>query len=208
MDRCVFKFTEKYITCKVLCIPLTILLALLQLFFYDPDEATTIRTRQHTEFDPDIVRCLTDMLRNINSFIMLHKTASEALRENAATTDDSRVTDPTLLWNRYANDIYDDLPHRLRSMTDVPDDIINPNLDYSLYLLNEVLSDLGKRLEDYNMPLFTYDWGRSTGNPLIANEMTYDFNEETTLRNERYTQLNADQKHCFDTIVAGVRDHP
>ena len=38
--------------------------------------------------------------------------------------------------------------------------------------------------------------------------MTYDFNEETTLRNERYTQLNADQKYCFDTIVAGVRDHP
>ena len=116
------------------------------------------------------------------------------------------------------------------------------------------------------MPLFTYDWGRSTGNPLIANEivtkrevnrflplrhlssrpkgtilspqtklystitgtpalfavgpavrtthgrtiteMTYDFNEETTLRNERYTQLNADQKYCFDTIVAGVRDYP
>ena len=116
------------------------------------------------------------------------------------------------------------------------------------------------------MPLFTYDWGRSTGNPLIANEivskrevnrflplrhlssrpkgtilspqtklystligtpvmfaigpairtthgrtvteMTYDFNEETTLRNERYTQLNADQKYCFDTIIAGVRDYP
>ena len=39
-------------------------------------------------------------------------------------------------------------------------------------------------------------------------EMTYDFNEETTLRNERYTQLNADQNYCFDTIVARVRDYP
>ena len=38
--------------------------------------------------------------------------------------------------------------------------------------------------------------------------MTYDFNEETTLRNERYTQLNADQIYCFDNIVAGVRDYP
>ena len=38
--------------------------------------------------------------------------------------------------------------------------------------------------------------------------MTYDFNEETTLQNKRYTQLNADQKHGLDTIVAGVRDHP
>ena len=119
-----------------------------------------------------------------------------------------RVTDPTASWNRYANDICEDLPHRLRSMTDVPDDLMSPHLDYGLYLLNGVLSDLGKRLEDYNMPLFKYDWGRSTGNPLIANEMTYDFNEETTLRNERFTQLNADQKYCFDIIVAGVRDHP
>ena len=118
------------------------------------------------------------------------------------------VTDSTALWIRYANDICDDLPHRLRSMTDVPDDLTTPHLDYGLYLLNEVLSDLGKRLQDYNMPLFTHYWGRSTGNPLIANEMTYDFNEETSLRNERYTQLNADQKHCFDTIVAGITGHP
>ena len=33
-------------------------------------------------------------------------------------------------------------------MTDVPDDLISPHLDYGLYLLNGVLSDLGKRLED------------------------------------------------------------
>ena len=84
----------------------------------------------------------------MNPFISLYKSASEALRENAATTDDRRVTDPTALWNRYANDIYDDLPHRLRSMTDVPDDLMSPHLDYGLYLLNGGLSDLGKRLED------------------------------------------------------------
>ena len=34
-----------------------------------------------------------------------------------------RVTDPTALWNRYANDICDDLPHRLRSMIDVGQNI-------------------------------------------------------------------------------------
>ena len=62
-----------------------------QLFFYDPAEATAIRSRQHAEFDPDIVRRLTDMLHNLNPFIGLYKTASEALRENAATTDNLRI---------------------------------------------------------------------------------------------------------------------
>ena len=62
-----------------------------QLFFYDPDETTAIRIRQHTELDPDIVRRLTEMLHNMNPFIRLYKTASEALRENATTTDDLRI---------------------------------------------------------------------------------------------------------------------
>ena len=93
----------------------------------------------------------------MNPFLMLYKTASEALRENVATTDNRRVTDPTALWIRYANDICDNLPHRLRSITDDPDDLMSPHLDYALCLLNGVLSDLGKRLDDYNMPLFTYD---------------------------------------------------
>ena len=68
-----------------------------------------------------------------------------------------RVTDPTVLWNRYADDICDDLPHRLRSMIDISDDLTTPHLDYGLYLLNEVLSDLGKCLQDFNMPLFVHD---------------------------------------------------
>ena len=37
-----------------------------QLFFYDLAEATAIRTRQHAELDPDIVRRLTDMLHDLN----------------------------------------------------------------------------------------------------------------------------------------------
>ena len=104
-----------------------------QLFFYDPNEATAIRTRQNTELDPDIVRRLTEMLHNMNPFIRLYKSASEALRVNAATTDDRRVTDPTASWYRYANDICDDLPYRLRSITDVPDDLMSPHLDHGLY---------------------------------------------------------------------------
>ena len=70
-----------------------------QLFFYDPDDATSIRTRQYTKLDPDIVRRLTEMLHNMNPFIRLYKTASEALRENAVTTDYRRVTDPKALWS-------------------------------------------------------------------------------------------------------------
>ena len=42
-------------------------------------------------------------------------------------------------------------------MTDIPDDLMSPHLDYGLDLFDEVLLKLGKRLEDYNMPLFTYN---------------------------------------------------
>ena len=95
-----------------------------------------------------------------------------------------RLTYPTALWNQYANDICDDLPHRLRSMIDIPDDLTTPHLDYGLYLLNEVLKDLGTCMQDFNMHLFVHDWGRSAGNPLIAGEINYDFNEETMLQNK------------------------
>lgn len=118
------------------------------------------------------------------------------------------VSDPIALWEQFANDICDDLPHGLRSLTDVPNNLIDPHLDYGLYLLDEVLAGMGKSLHDYQFLHYSHNWGNSSANPLLAEQLDYDSQREQFLRDERYAQLNIDQKHCFDIILDHVNEHP
>ena len=62
-----------------------------QLFFYHPEEATTIRSARHSDLDPGVLRCLTDMLYSLNLHIDLYKTANETLRDNATSNNNLRV---------------------------------------------------------------------------------------------------------------------
>lgn len=59
------------------------------------------------------------------------------------------VSDPIKLLKQYGNNICNDLPHWLRFINRVPDDLMDPHLDYGHYLLNEILADMGKSLRDY-----------------------------------------------------------
>lgn len=43
---------------------------------------------------------------------------------------------------------------------------------------------------------------------MLVEQLDYNQEREQSLRNERYAQLNADQKHCFDIILDGVTEHP
>jgi hypothetical protein len=65
--------------------------AFAQLFFYDPDEATTTRNAQHPQLNGQLLRLLTDMLHDCNPFISLYKTANEQLRSNTVSQRDLRV---------------------------------------------------------------------------------------------------------------------
>ena len=100
------------------------------------------------------------------------------------------------------------MPHQLQSLTDVPNNLTDPHLDYGLYLLDEVLAGMGKSLHDYQLPHYSHNWGNSSANPLLAEQLDYDSQREQLLRNERYAQLNIDQKHCFDIILDHVNEHP
>ena len=62
-----------------------------QLFFYDPEEATSIRTKRHSNLNSEVMRQLTEMLYTSNPFIELYKTANETLRDNASGNDDLRI---------------------------------------------------------------------------------------------------------------------
>lgn len=112
------------------------------------------------------------------------------------------ISDPTALWEQFAHHLCDDLPHRLQSLNGVPDNLIDPHLDYGLYLLDEVLAGMGKSSE------YSHDWRSSKANPLLAEQLDYNRERKQSLRTERYAQLNADQKHCFDIILDGVTKHP
>lgn len=117
------------------------------------------------------------------------------------------VSDPTALWEQFSNNICDDLPHRLQSMNGVPNDLTDPYLDYGLYLLDEVLAVMGKSLQDYQLPSLSHNWRSIGANPLLAEQLDYNPQQEQFLRNERYAQLNVDQKHCFDIILDGVSEN-
>ena len=70
-----------------------------------------------------------------------------------ALTNGVGLADSTLIWNRFAEKFCDDLPHRLRLRTDIPEDLVNPHLDYGLYLLAEMLESAGKTLQICGLPI-------------------------------------------------------
>lgn len=80
------------------------------------------------------------------------------------------------------------------------------HIDYDLYKLNEILTNLSKILTNYEMLVNVHDWARNIVNSLFTNELNYDSNEERRLRDEKHAQLNDDQRHCFDTIVTIVNN--
>ena len=51
-----------------------------QLYFYDPELATTLRVAQNPDtLQPAVLQCLTDELLAVNPFIIIYKTAKEWL---------------------------------------------------------------------------------------------------------------------------------
>ncbi|KAI0750070.1 PIF1-like helicase-domain-containing protein, partial [Daedaleopsis nitida] len=51
------------------------------------------------------------------------------------------------------------------------------------------------------MPLPLHDWEADVENPLIAEQLNYDIDEERRLSAVYVPQLNDDQRHAFDRIV-------
>ena len=83
-------------------------------------------------------------------------------------------TEPLVLWNEYKSHICDDLQPRLLQMQ-----IQNPSeeqiYDYGLYLIDEMLHEGGKSLQDFPpMPLPENNWNVIAGNRLIVEQRNYN----------------------------------
>jgi hypothetical protein len=117
------------------------------------------------------------------------------------------VAAPVALWDRFATNICNDLPHLLNQRNNLP---TSPDLhlDYGLFLISGMLAHHSHALADYGLPSYQYPWGHTETNQLYATELRYEPTEELRLRDEIYGQLNPDQRSCFDTIVAAVDADP
>jgi hypothetical protein len=86
----------------------------------------------------------------------------------------------------------------------VPDTPKNVH-NYGLFLVNELLRDLGHSLEGFPpMPLPQIDWSPLANNPYIAEQLSYDTHQEHHSANTQSVQLNKHQKHAYHTIVNSV----
>lgn len=112
------------------------------------------------------------------------------------------ITDAGAIWDKFATNFYDDLPHQLRNWPNIPEHLTNPHHDYGLYLLNELLKELGKNLEQCGLPLPTHIW--RADNSLLRRELDYDPWEEALLEAEKKATLNYDQQQCFQKIISAV----
>jgi hypothetical protein len=114
-------------------------------------------------------------------------------------------TSPDDLWNRFKDNLCDDLRHRL---TRLPFNIPNPSEeevhDYGLYLIDCILRKNGKSLNAFPpMPVsqMAARWGEMEGNLLIAEQLQYNHVELQQTVDEGVPSLNAEQRVVFDAVV-------
>ena len=147
--------------------------------------------------DKEWITCFTDAtrfstgraLRNLFVIALLH----------------GSVADPLALWERFRDQICDDLPYRLRTMTGVPPDLADPHLDYGLYLIQQELRPYDKDLsDDFSLPRNVHAWERVDGNTLLAIELDYNAADELLARNANYEKFNVGQRDAFNRIVTAV----
>jgi hypothetical protein len=113
--------------------------------------------------------------------------------------------DPKTLWNNFWHHICDDLRYQLQHKGILAHPSPADIQDYGLYLIDQLLSHSGKRLEDWPaMPQVVGNWGAMLGNHLIAEQHQYDLEEQAVRAAECIDKLNNDQHNAFVKITSAV----
>ena len=93
-------------------------------------------------------------------------------------------------------------------MGEIPSGIDNPHLDYSLFLLQKLLTPNGKCLSNFCMLQPIHDWNLYNQNPLLTTELAYDMRTEEALRGDIVQKFNEDQAKHFHEIVTAITQDP
>ena len=120
------------------------------------------------------------------------------------------VIDALGLWNQFTVYLCDDLPRQMqRLQISIPIHLTQPYQDYGFYLLRHHFTDVGKDLEEYQLPLPQHDWVSTLHtNPLIAEKLQYDLDQEQLLGEQRESQLNPNQHIAYTTIINRIATEP
>lgn len=116
------------------------------------------------------------------------------------------LAEPNVLWYDFRDRICDDVHWRLQAvgMADPTEEEV---YDYGLYLLEQILKESGKSLEDWpSMPTVDWDWDAHiyNFNPLIAEQLDYHRDEERQQLGNRLPLLNTEQAFAYTTIVESI----
>ena len=109
------------------------------------------------------------------------------------------ISSPSALWEQFKRHIYDDLLYRIQQIPSAPQ-FPHCQYDYGLFLIDELLSQEGKRLTDFDMPSYMVPWNRHTsfGAPPQLQE------DCTVLADDLIPRLNRGQKYCLQRVTAAV----
>ena len=118
---------------------------------------------------------------------------------------DCSPSDPLALWLEFRVHTCDDLQHALHSKNIIQNPGEEQVFDYGLHLINQILHARIKRLQDWpSMPLPQMDWAIAIGNRLIADQQSYDIEQQNQLAAEHIPTLNQDQHAVFNAIINAV----
>ncbi|KAJ6523031.1 PIF1-like helicase-domain-containing protein, partial [Mycena capillaripes] len=114
---------------------------------------------------------------------------------------------------KFREHICDDLKHKLQTTFNIQNPTEDDIYDYGLYLIDkELLPNHSLILFGFqNLPSsdYPYDfdrWNSIEGNYLIAEQLSYDKDEQQRLANQRIAQLNIEQRAAFDAVYKSVMD--
>ncbi len=110
---------------------------------------------------------------------------------------------PLLLWNKHSRNLSDDCRWRLQQQNmDNPTDEQISSL--ALHELNEHLQRSGKQLQDFDLPLPTYDFGDRNQeiSRTIAEETSFDRQQLDEMWRRSLDASNQDQRAAFEAVIA------
>ncbi len=102
-----------------------------------------------------------------------------------------QVIDPANIQEKYKEYFYKQLKYCLDSgiLPYLPG-LKDLYLDYSLYLINITIYELGKTLSYYYLPDSVYNQDRFVSNPLITAKLSYNLDKQTITTLEYIAEMN------------------
>ncbi|GJR91911.1 DNA helicase [Tanacetum coccineum] len=113
------------------------------------------------------------------------------------------VADPRKLWTKFWKEMGHDIPERVSDTVQIPNYHLDDNAKqgYILYEIEIILSNCGKSLQNFGLPLPPQDLLAQLNNRLLMEERNYNRVALMHEKNESVPKLNNEQRIIYDLIT-------